>query len=211
MFNAALQGIVPGLILAISMGPAFFSLIHTSIKHGFRSGVYFATGVVSSDALFILIAYFGASRLFDDPARMQMVGTVGGLILIIYGLYSFFQKQSIRKGREIKIQYVKPFVVITKGFFLNIFNPFILIFWFGLMSAMGSKFEFNKYYMAVFFATTLATVFITDVLKSIGAYKIKSFLRPKSFIMINKAAGIILVIFGITLIVRVLTESHATY
>ena len=40
-----LQGILVGLTFAVLLGPAFFSLIQTSIQRGFRSGLFLALGI----------------------------------------------------------------------------------------------------------------------------------------------------------------------
>jgi len=49
--EAVFNGVIYGLVLAVLVGPVFFTLIQTSIERGFKSGVYVAIGISLSDAL----------------------------------------------------------------------------------------------------------------------------------------------------------------
>jgi threonine/homoserine/homoserine lactone efflux protein len=40
-----LKGIVSGIVLALLIGPVFFTILQTSIEKGFWSGVFVAIGV----------------------------------------------------------------------------------------------------------------------------------------------------------------------
>ena len=53
-----------------------------------------------------------------------------------------------------------------------------------------------------FFAGTLFTILITDIIKVIVASRLKRYLQPKLLIKVNHAVGIMLVVFGIYLLVR---------
>lgn len=57
MFHPLLEGIVIGFTIAILTGPAFFSLIQTSIHRGFRSGLFLAGGIFLSDASLLMLCY----------------------------------------------------------------------------------------------------------------------------------------------------------
>jgi len=55
-----------------------------------------------------------------------------------------------------------------------------------------------------FFLGTLLTVFSTDILKCFIANSIKQRLNSKVLVMLNHIVGILLILFGLALIVRVL-------
>lgn len=214
MIQFFFQGIVLGLVVAISFGPAFFAIIQTGINRGFKYGVFMALGVSVSDILLIALCYLIGSSLFDDPQNKVYIGLIGGIILIIFGSVAWAKKPDILKRRHIKYQGAEktPSYVgyIVRGFFLNIVNPFLFFFWFGafgIISKSASEGHLLQSTIA-FFSGTMMTVFLTDVLKSWLGGKIKKILKPRTELIINKLVGIALVIFGIVLIFRTLNEVH---
>lgn len=201
--QAILDGILMGLPLSISIGPSFFALIQTSIKSGFRSSLALATGIIISDALCVLIAFFGASQLFDDPRNKTYIGIIGGVVLVIFGCFNFFQKQRV-VTESIAEQTMKIHFLLLKGFVMNILNPFVIIFWLSAVTLIGSKYDFEQGNVITVFAITLLIIFASDVLKAFVAHIIRQYLRPRTLSVINKVASLILVIIGISLIYRVI-------
>ena len=93
---------------------------------------------------------------------------------------------------------------MAKGFFLNIANPFVILFWITIIGYISQRAEYGKLdeYAIIFFAGTIFSVFSTDLLKSFIGYKIKKYLKPRIQLTINRIVGIVLALFGITLIIR---------
>jgi len=205
MTHILLQGILLGFTLAIFIGPAFFTLLQTSIHRGFRSALLLAVGILLSDTSLIILTYLGATRIIDKPENQFAFGFVGGIILIIIGFVTFTRKVHIDEDKnEIFSKKPGPLSYIIKGFFLNIANPFIWIFWMGVMGFVTSNFEPSDKNIFIFYIGTLSTVFITDLIKSFVANKIKQFLKPQIMTIINRLVGLILVAFGIILMWRVI-------
>ena len=209
MITLFFEGILLGLLVAISLGPAFFAIIQTGINKGFKHGVFMAMGISLSDMLLVAISYLIGAQLFDNPQNKVYVGLIGGIILIIFGSVSWAKKPDILKRRHVKYPTPtgKPLYLYTiRGFFLNVANPFLFFFWFGALGFVGKNAEEGKMLESTiaFFAGTFATIFATDLLKSYVGGKIKGFLRPRKEIILNKIVGIALVIFGVVLIFRTL-------
>jgi len=209
MLSLYIEGALLGLLVAISLGPAFFAIIQTSINKGFKYGVFMAIGISLSDMILVTISYLIGAQLFDDPQNKVYVGLIGGIILIIFGSISWAKKPEILKRRSINYQAPtgKPlFLYIIRGFFLNIANPFLFFFWFGALGFVGKNAIEGEMLEStlVFFSGTFSIVFATDILKSYIGNKIKGFLRPRKEIILNKIVGIALVIFGVVLIFRTL-------
>lgn len=209
MITAIYEGILLGLVLAFSFGPAFFALINTGIRHGFKSGFALALGIILSDlalvtACFLLLLY-GASDLVSNPKNQKFIGIIGGIVLIVYGAFHFAPKNPTEKDpkQPIEIKSPRPLFLIVKGFFLNLFNPFVWIFWLATTTAVSSKFSFSLLEVAAFFGGTLGVVFGTDLLKAFVANKIKNYITPKVMRYANIITGIILVVFGLYLIYNV--------
>lgn len=213
MFNtlvrALAEGVGLGLTLAILTGPAFFALLQTSIRNGYKSGIAFALGVFVSDATLILLSYFGTLQLFNDPKNNFIVGLIGGTILIMFGFFNVFQKKPLEiKEGGTKLENMIPQkaslpIAALKGFAINMINPFVILFWIGVVSVESTRYEFSGIDVFSIFCAALLTVLATDILKSMAAQKITGFLNPKILLWINRIAGVILIISGLTLIWKV--------
>ena len=97
-----------------------------------------------------------------------------------------------------KKQEDKPawFVFLAKGFVLNILNPFVWIFWFSAVAMVAGNMGGNKVSTCVFFTVILGTTWILELLKAWGAAKLKKFLDAERTTLINKIAGILLMLCG---------------
>ncbi|HOI32856.1 MAG TPA: LysE family transporter, partial [Bacteroidales bacterium] len=98
------------------------------------------------------------------------------------------------------------FTYIAKGFFMNIVNPFVWIFWVGVVVGISARMGGDETRLTTFFSGTLITVLLGDLLKAYGAYSIKRFFNTRMIGLLNKIAGIGLIIFGFFLIGRVIFE-----
>lgn len=214
MFGLVIKGILLGAVISISLGPAFFAIIQTGITKGFRYGAFMATGILLSDLILISISYLIGATLFEDPTNKIYMGIIGGIILIIFGSVTWAKKPDIIMQRKITQKHApytppSPFGFALKGFFMNIMNPFLYIFWFGAISFVAKSAVDGKLLQSsiAFFSGTLGTVFFFDLVKSYLGGKIKKFMKPRIELYINKGVGIVLVISGIVLIFRTLHDS----
>ena len=93
------------------------------------------------------------------------------------------------------------FVFLGKGFVLNILNPFVWIFWFSAVAMVAGNMGGNKLSTLVFFAIILGTTLFLELLKAWGAAKLKKFLNPDRTTLMNKIAGVLLMLCGAYFIV----------
>ena len=208
MFRALAQGFILGFTVAVMLGPAFFTLIQTSIHRGFKSGVLLALGIFISDLSLVLLCGFGASQIVYEPKQKMILGIVGGIILILFGAFTFTRKVDMETDdTKEPIKVPKPFTFIAKGFLLNFANPFVWIFWLGVVGVVTSTYSEKTEYMVVFLIGTLGTVFATDIIKSFIANKIKNILKPHFMTWLNRLVGLSLIVFGVFLMLRVLFDS----
>jgi threonine/homoserine/homoserine lactone efflux protein len=209
LFRAIAEGIGLGITLAILTGPAFFALLQTSIRNGYKSGIAFAVGVFISDTTLISLSYLGALNLFSDPKNNFIIGIIGGTILIMFGIFNIFQKHPLDmqegEGGVEKLLPKKTTLPVTafKGFAINLINPFVIIFWIGVVSVESTRYKFSHADVFSLFCAALLTVLSTDILKALAATKITSFLNPDILLWVNRVAGVILIISGLTLIIKV--------
>jgi amino acid exporter len=200
MIELIVSGIGLGLALSFLTGPVFFALIKTSIEKGFLAGVALASGVVVSDAIYVGITLFGSS-LIDFEAKYRMyIGITGSAFLLFIGLYYLFKKVEFNCQPDIQPR-IKHAGYFLKGFLMCILNPFILLYWISVTSGVYSlKGNLNKEEVILFFGTILLTLFGMDVLKAFYANKLRTRIKEKYILRLNRAAGILIIIFALKLI-----------
>lgn len=183
------------VLLSISVGPVFFSLIQTSIAKGFNKGVLVAIGINLSDITYILLAYFGIASLLENPDIKALVGYIGGGILVAFGVVALLKKVSVETPKvdeEIK----GFFRFIIKGFFINGLSPFVLIFWLGAMSLATVEYGYEGNELALFFGVILMIVLSADIGKAYLANKLRKFVTVNVMKKVNIIAGLALIAFG---------------
>ena len=202
ILKAILQGFMLGFALAIQPGPSFFTLLQTSSKKGFKSGLALAVGIFISDLFCVILAYLGIAQLFDNSETRVMVGLIGGCLLIGFGLYSILHKKKHSEEIAVEIKAINIPLYITKGFFLNLLNPSVIFLWILWVGAISSNKEFTRFHVSIFFITTLGIILITDILKAYFATKISKHISDSVLRKINILLGIILIVTGIIFIYK---------
>lgn len=202
MLEAIRDGFFVGLALTFLIGPVFFLLLSTSINKGFQPGALIATGVMLSDALYILIAYFGSSLLVGNDEYNYIFGFIGGAILIVFGIVNFFKKPAVNKDDDVSsISKKDLFHFMLKGFAMNSFNPFVLILWLGVASSISIK-HYDTVLTFLFYSAVLATVLSTDLLKVYLANKLQKIITVPFLIWMNRISGAALFVFGIRILIK---------
>jgi threonine/homoserine/homoserine lactone efflux protein len=91
-----------------------------------------------------------------------------------------------------------------RGFLLNTINPFTVFFWLGIASAVVVPNQWVPGETLTFFIGMLVTLVITDTLKAYAAKRVRHFLTPQHTRWVQRSIGMVLLVFGIVLILRVL-------
>ena len=193
--------------MAFMIGPVFFMLIQTSILKGARAAIAFDLGVLLGDLSFILIAYYGSRSLLEKIKDDPRLFFIGGLVLIIYGLITYLEKENKKealasaKTINVPIQnnYLKLFF---KGFFLNFINVGVLAFWLGIVLVIGPTLKMDQTAIFWYFGTVLVGYFVTDLGKIFLAKQLKSKMTPPVIFRVKKIMGIILIICGVFLMLK---------
>ena len=128
-----LTPITVGFFTAFIMGPVFWVLLETSITKGFKAAVAFDLGVMFADVCFIGVCYLGSFQLLEDDQNKQGLFVLGGTILLLYGLFSWINRNKKSKEQpEIQESKENYFGLAVKGFAINILNVGVFIFWGGV-------------------------------------------------------------------------------
>lgn len=198
--HALFKGILFGLLLAILIGPVFFALIQTSIRKGFRSGVLLSIGISLSDTIYIIICYIGFAQLFEHEQFKESLAMIGGIIMFLFGISAILKPISNKADMLIEPKKPGTFRYIFKGFALNAINPFVILFWVGVMSMVTVQEKLEGIHTFLFFSGTILTILFTDISKAYVAHKLSRFLTQTFLIWMNRFVGVVLVGFGCQLI-----------
>jgi threonine/homoserine/homoserine lactone efflux protein len=197
-----------GLLLSIMIGPVFFALLQTSIDKGFRAGIQLAVGISLSDAAYILGTYFFITSITAHKEVNSVLGVAGGMIMLVIGSLTVTKKgkksvvltERVRSGKQDIVKQV------TKGFLLNGINPFVLIFWIGVVSMISLKESYTPHHDLAFFSGMLLTVLSTDIFKAYLANKLSKFITITFLTWLNRISGVVLIAFGLRLLVYAYME-----
>jgi len=204
MVDAVLTGFLLGLALIFSVGPVIFTLIKLRINYGLAPAFYFIAGVWLSDLLWIVTANFFSSLLGQVNEYRSLIGIIGAIFLLALGIYYLFfkkyhTKEELDSGVQIgKSTHIRLFLT---GFFINTLNPGVIALWFAAASQTIQNTNQQKF---IIFGLCLSITVLADILKINLAGKLRRKLTNRNIVIINRAAGILFVIFAVAIIAGVI-------
>ena len=205
------NGIVFGIIISFMLGPAFFILLETSIKKGFKAAVFLDLGILLSDAIYLLAAFFVAEKINIWLTTNSFVKYIAGSVFVTLGITFIYKnllqiKKTNVAARDVKeIEAVKtniiiyPFQLIIKGLGLNAINPGVLIFWIAASTYATKELNLGDLQLITFFGITLLTMFMVDILKIYFSSRLKEKLNNKVLSIIGMLIGCLMVFFGVAI------------
>lgn len=203
MLTAISSGILLGIIISFLIGPVFFGLIQTSIRQGLGRAMIYEIGTILSDTIILFLCYLGLANILAGESYRHAIGIAGAALLLGMGLYTLLRKRKkAHQGVEPIEEKSHPMALILKSFLLNTINPSVILFWILQVSLAVSNFGGKKSIIVAHFIAVLSTMILFDFLKAFGANKIKKYLRPRTFDLIAKIEGILLIIFSVVILVR---------
>ena len=191
------------------LGSAFFILIETSIKKGFKAAVFLDLGILSSDAIYLLSAFFIAEKINFWLTTNTFVQYIAGLVFIILGGFSI--RKNYLKKNDFSLSEVKevegddsnriiyPLNLFIKGLGLNAINPGVLMFWIAACTYATNELKLSDIKLFTFFGITLSTLFVVDVLKIYFSSKLKEKINKNTLSIIGILIGCLLIFFGLAI------------
>jgi len=202
MWQAIINGLMLGCILALSVGPVIFTVIKQSLNNGHTGGFSFVAGVWVSDLLLVVISNAFSSLVAELLEYKSIIGYVGSAFLMGMGVYYlFFKKVTLRTDADGNIARFRRRDIIqifSSGFLINTLNPSVFIFWLATATTMAAKFNFEQ--RLIIFGVCLAFNIAADSFKVLLAGKLRKRLTLHTISVINKVSGVILVGFGMALL-----------
>ena len=202
MLSYFAQGIIPGLILSVAIGPVFFMLITTSLNRGFNKAMILESGIILGDAFCIFLAVAGLQAVLSRDEYQQGLTLAGGIILMIFGFFTWRKAVAEVAEHDEIVAHESDLKLFWKGFFFNISNPSVVFFWMASVGIAINEFNNETEKVVPYFAGTLLTVFSVDVLKAFLAFRVKKLLTPDNLILLNRVAGFAIFIFGLLILYK---------
>lgn len=199
MLLELLKGFIVGLFASVPLGPIGVLCIQRTLSKGRSSGFITGLGAAVSDTIFAAIALLSISyvqQLLSDYRYLVMIA--GGVIVGIFGIRLFMTNpvKQIRRPKYGSRHYWQDFFSTV---LMTLSNPGAFFLMLGLFAFIGiSRVEAEP---PERIAITLAGVFAGAVLwwyilsASINLFRNK--LRLRQLIMINRVAGVIIMVLGL--------------
>ena len=216
IIDILLRGFAVGLAASITVGPVAVLCIQRTLSKTTRAGIMSGLGVACADTLMAVIAYFFFAIMQAQIEKYtHVLSIVGGIFVVIVGIYIFFQNPipQIRRNRAGNTTLWKDFASMF-GFTIANFVvvvPYILAFFalFGVGTAtesrdVASMFRSVLIILGFFGGATTWWVALTSV---ISLFRRR--FRPRHMLTINHVAGIVVGLLGIyTILSTVISISN---
>ena len=213
MVTIILNGVFFGVLLSFLIGPVFFVLLETSIKKGIKPAIFIDIGVLLSDVLYLIAAYFFAQKILESLNENNYIKYIAAGVFIFMGVLSILKKQAPQKGRTMDVECLDTpsemdsmlfkkktlLTYVLKGIGLNAINPGVLVYWIAACTTATEELHIPEHKLIYYFVATLATMFSIDMLKIYYASKLKNKLTPEALHRISIVVGFILIIFGVVI------------
>ena len=203
-----LPAIPIGIVLAFTIGPVFFTVLETSISKGIKAAIFVDIGVVLSDVVFFVIAFFSTNSLLRSiEENTDSWYFLGGVLLVAYAgvsLIKIIQEKNNPENTEGALIENNPNLLkmAIKGFLLNIINVVVLFYWVGIILYFGPQLEMNESKIYLFFIIIISTYFTIDLGKIYLAQQLKKKLTDIVIKTIKIIINSFIVICGMFLIFK---------
>ena len=197
-----------GIVLAFTIGPVFFTVLETSISKGVKAAIFVDIGVVLSDVLFFVIAFFSTNTILKSiEENTDSWYFLGGVLLVAYAgvsLIKIIQEKNSPENKEGALIENSPNLLkmVLKGFLLNIINVVVLFYWVGIILYFGPQLEMNESKIYLFFIIIISTYFTIDLGKIYLAQQLKKRLTDIVIKTIKIVVNSFIVICGLFLIFK---------
>lgn len=197
MIEALFYGLGAGILLCLTFGTVFFSLLQNSVDNGYKSGLKIAVGVVVCDSIFVASALFGTSFIPKIEGFDVVLTLIGVVFLVAIGL------ANLLKGRP-RLAYPKTrfgnfLYYFWTGFLLNGLNPINFITWVTLAAYLRNSLHYSLNEQVAFMSMSLLGIFLTQSGLALSAHKLKRLFTPKVVLYFNRLTGVVFIIIAANL------------
>ena len=201
MFGIADDGafVVAIIVFLAIPGPGNLALLTATGRGGVRSGLAATLGVIAGDQVLLWMAVAGLSAvLINYPSLYSSVKWAGAAYLLGLG-YSLFNA----KPGDAPVLDMKPDHYFRQGLFITVLNPKAIVFYMAFFPLfVDPKIHLGLITFAVMAITIAVLTFAYGLVVVLLAHHMAERVRanPLMRVMLNKAAGTLLMAFGLKLV-----------
>lgn len=195
---ALFEGILTGLAFIILIGPVLFTLLHSTLQYGFRSGMAVALGIFFSEIVVVSLISLGASTFISNPNIERWIAFIGAVVIIALGIH-FLLKPKIKISEKTDLSPTSYIGFILKGFLINIINPGVFFIWLGIVGTASSQYTFDGE-LYTYLSGVLLGILLQDTLKAVFANHIKELFQLEFLTWFFRLTGVGLIGFGLRLL-----------
>ena len=189
------QGVLMGLGVSVPIGPINVLIMSYALR-SYTKALCLGLGAMSADMLYLALSAFGISQLAKIPIVFACISVFGAafLLYIALGIYRqakrSVQIQSAERGSHV--------AVFGKGFLLNIFNPYVIMFWLSVSVSIGRE----RFGLAL--AGLVCGILSWIMLFALAVYKSRAKISNRAARAFAYISALILLFFALKLIYAVI-------
>jgi threonine/homoserine/homoserine lactone efflux protein len=201
-----LKGILLGLAVSMPPGPIGIILINRTIKRGLASGFFSGLGLASADTLLAVLAAlgFGVIISFINAERF-IITLLAGLIIIAIGIKVYLSNpvRDMRNKEKANKSLWRDYYSV---FLVSITNPYTIFIFVAFYSGVHVNGNIKPEHVPFLLIPgvligTIAWWFFLSYFVS----RIKKKIRLRVIVRVNKAAGIIIIVIGVIILLSLFT------
>lgn len=202
MLELILSAVGLGIMLSlVFIGPIFFLLIETSFSRGPKHAFALDLGVILADILCITAAFFASGDLVEIIDEHPGFYRITAFLILIYAMYMIVSKTKMHLPGEEKMIHQNYFKTFINGFFFNILNIGVVLFWLvTVISVRNSYADIDEFLL--YMTLVVATYLLIDLVKISLAKQFHYKLTEKVTNKIRKGVGFVLIIFSILIFLQ---------
>lgn len=198
-----IKGIVMGFSIAAPVGPIGILTVKRTLDHGPGAGLATGLGAASADACYGCVAGFGLTFISGFLLDYQpWLLLVGGLFLCGLGIETLKKKPPAKKMAPV---FKGPAIAYVSAFFLTLTNPMTIMAFMAIFAGLGLGAAHKGYGPAL---NLIGGIFLGSclwwVILTFGVAQLKQRLDGGFQKWINRASGLVLVIFGLWALVSLI-------
>lgn len=186
-----------GVLAASGCGPLFVLTFNRSAICGFWRGFATALGASIGDSFYFMLGLLGALAVVKDIKYfMTFLNLIGGLVLLILGLYS------IKKSKKVICSAIEcsysMFFSFLKAFVLTVINPLVILFFIAVTLQVLPDNIYNFSLSSVVLSTifvALGSLFVLSIVSLIASY-LGSCITARKLKVISIVTGGVFIAFG---------------
>jgi len=201
-FSLLIIGFIVGLSGAMLPGPMLIYTISKVLQGRMVNGVKIVFGHMLVEVVTIVLILLGLKETIGSRIIPTILAIIGGLTLIMVGLYIIFKATHMKLPRDTKVNFSSS--LITGGIFFTAFNPTFPTWWVSIGAPLVSKALLSGLIGVIIL---VVGHWLADLAwfgsVSFAVCKGRPLLNDKIYQIILRILGGVLVVFGIYFIITV--------